>query len=323
MQITKQDVEEIADAICGRFDRDIVRRVTMGLSVDEDFGDCIRIVVYLDKDTTREDLKGRTGGVTAQVMGLLRDELKDLWPFVGFKMYSKDSDADPLPDQEPEFDRTAPAPISDGVPEALNPHGAGSALHERPPSITRQDVTEVADSIRGWCDCGIVRRVTMEPSADEEFGDCVRIVAFLNSGNAKEDSAGGADSASAEVMDILRAELRDLRPRVQFDEGRGRAAAMPDAGADPADRVWGLCSLEAKTERLGGLMEINRADVDGTAGGVASCRERRPALGAMPVIGSPRELAIHLSGPGIYEGPLPSGPTTAYHIAGERAFYGT
>ena len=239
MKITQQDVEEVADAISSRFERDIVRLVTMGLSVDEDFGDCIRIVVYLDEGTTREDLKGRTAGVTAQVMGLLRDELKDLWPFVGFKRYSEDSDADPLPDQEPEFDRTAPAPISDGVPEALNPHAAGSTPHERPPKITKQDVTEVADSIRGWCDRSIVRRVTMEPSAEEEFGDCVRIVAFLNSGNAKEDSAGGADGATAEVMDILRAELRDLRPLVQFYEGSGPAAAMPDAdaGADPTDRV--------------------------------------------------------------------------------------
>lgn len=92
MQITKQDVEEIADAICGRFDRDIVRRVTMGLSVDEDFGDCIRIVVYLDKDTTIEDIKGRTIGVTGQVRRLLRDELKDLWPFVGFKKCTEDDD---------------------------------------------------------------------------------------------------------------------------------------------------------------------------------------------------------------------------------------
>lgn len=237
MQITKKDVEEVADAISGRFERDIVRRVTMRLSVDEDFGDCIRIVVYLDEDTTMEDIKGRTGGVTAQVMGLLRGELKDLWPFVGFKRYSEDSDADPLPDQEREFDRTAPVPISDGVPEALNPHGARSALHERPPSITKQDTTEVADSIRSWCNRGIVSRVTMEPSADEEFGDCVRIVAFLNIGNAKEDSAGGADGATAEVMDVLRTELRDLRPLVQFDEGSGPAAAMPDDGADPADRV--------------------------------------------------------------------------------------
>ena len=237
MQITKKDVEEVADAISSRFDRDIVRRVTMGLSVDEDFGDCIRIVVYLDKDTTREDLKGRTGGVTAQVMGLLRDELKDLWPFVGFKRYSEDSDADPLPDQEPEFDRTAPAPISDGVPEALNPHGAGSALHERPPSITKQDVTEVADSIRGWCDRGIVRRVTMGPSAGEEFGNCVRIVAHLESGTAEADSAGGADGATAEVMGILKTELRDLRLLVQFDEGSGSAVAMPDTGAGPTGRV--------------------------------------------------------------------------------------
>ena len=42
MQITKKDVKEVADAISGRFERDIVRRVTMGLLVDEDFGDCIR-----------------------------------------------------------------------------------------------------------------------------------------------------------------------------------------------------------------------------------------------------------------------------------------
>ena len=92
MEITQQDVEEVADAISSRFDRDIVRRVTMGLSVDEDFGDCIRIVVYLDKDTTIEDIKGRTVGVTAQVMDLLRDELKDLWPFVGFKKCTEDDD---------------------------------------------------------------------------------------------------------------------------------------------------------------------------------------------------------------------------------------
>ena len=93
MEITQQDVEEVADAISSRFDRDIVRRVTMGLSVDEDFGDCIRIVVYLDKDTTREDIKGRTFGVTSQVKEILRDELKGLWPFVGFKKYSEDDDA--------------------------------------------------------------------------------------------------------------------------------------------------------------------------------------------------------------------------------------
>ena len=36
MEITQQDVEEVADAISSRFDRDIVRLVTMGLSVDED-----------------------------------------------------------------------------------------------------------------------------------------------------------------------------------------------------------------------------------------------------------------------------------------------
>ena len=92
MQITKKDVKEVADAISSRFDRDIVRRVTMGLSVDEDFGDCIRIVVYLDKDTTIEDIKGRTIGVTGQVRKLLRDELKDLWPFVGFKKCNEDDD---------------------------------------------------------------------------------------------------------------------------------------------------------------------------------------------------------------------------------------
>ena len=92
MQITKKDVKEVADAIRSRFDRDIVRRVTMGLSVDEDFGDCIRIVVYLDKDTTEEDIRGGTDGVTAQVMELLRDELKDLWPFVRFTEYEEDDD---------------------------------------------------------------------------------------------------------------------------------------------------------------------------------------------------------------------------------------
>ena len=90
MEITQQDVEEVADAISSRFDRDIVRLVTMGLSVDEDFGDCIRIVVYLDKDTTMDDIKGRTFGVTTQVKEILRDELKGLWPFVGFKSYKED-----------------------------------------------------------------------------------------------------------------------------------------------------------------------------------------------------------------------------------------
>ena len=94
MEITQQDVDEVADAISSRFDRDIVRLVTMGLSVDEDFGDCIRIVVYLDKDTTREDLKGRTAGVTGQVRRLLRDELKDLWPFVRFTEYEEEEDDD-------------------------------------------------------------------------------------------------------------------------------------------------------------------------------------------------------------------------------------
>ena len=92
MEITKQDITEVAEAIRARFDRDIVRRITMGLSVDEDFGDCIRIVVYLDKDTTIEDIKGRTIGVTGQVRRLLRDELKDLWPFVGFKKCTEDDD---------------------------------------------------------------------------------------------------------------------------------------------------------------------------------------------------------------------------------------
>ena len=96
MQITKMDVKEVADAISSRFERDTVRLVTMGLSFDEDFGDCIRIVVYLDEDTTMDDIKGRTAGFTAQVMGLLRDELKDLWPFVGFKKYSKDNAPDLL-----------------------------------------------------------------------------------------------------------------------------------------------------------------------------------------------------------------------------------
>lgn len=70
-------------------------------------------------------------------------------------------------------------------------------------------------------------------------------------------------------------------------------------------------------------MEINRTDVDGTAGDVAPYRERRSALGAVPMTGSTRELAIHLSGHRIYGAPLPTGPTTAYHIAGERAFSGT
>ena len=93
MQITKKDVKEVADAISSRFDRDIVRRVTMGLSVDEDFGDCIRIVVYLDEDTTMEDIKGRTFGVTTQVKEVLRDELKGLWPFVGFKKCHEEDDA--------------------------------------------------------------------------------------------------------------------------------------------------------------------------------------------------------------------------------------
>ena len=92
MEITKQDVKEVAEAIRDRFDRDVVRRVTMGLSMDEDFGDCIRIVVYLDKDTTEEDIRDGTDGVTAQVMGLLRDELKDLWPFVRFTEYVEDDD---------------------------------------------------------------------------------------------------------------------------------------------------------------------------------------------------------------------------------------
>ena len=93
MEITQQDVEEVADAISSRFDRDIVRRVTMGLSVDEDFGDCIRIVVYLDEDTKMDDIKGRTFGVTTQVKEVLRDELKGLWPFVGFKKYIENDDA--------------------------------------------------------------------------------------------------------------------------------------------------------------------------------------------------------------------------------------
>ena len=92
MQITKKDVKEVADAIRSRFERDIVRRVTMGLSVDEDFGDCIRIVVYLDKDTTEQDIRDGTDGVTAQIMGLFRDELKDLWPFVRFTEYEEDGD---------------------------------------------------------------------------------------------------------------------------------------------------------------------------------------------------------------------------------------
>ena len=93
MQITKKDVKEVADAISSRFDRDIVRRVTMGLSVDEDFGDCIRIVVYLDKDTTEEDFKDRPLSVTTHVKEVLRDELKDLWPFVRFTDYEEDDDS--------------------------------------------------------------------------------------------------------------------------------------------------------------------------------------------------------------------------------------
>ena len=93
MEITKQDVKEVAEAIRSRFDRDIVRRVTMGLSVDEDLGDCIRVVVYLDKDTTEEDFRGGTGSVTGQVRRTLRDELKDLWPFVRYAEYIEDEDA--------------------------------------------------------------------------------------------------------------------------------------------------------------------------------------------------------------------------------------
>ena len=236
MKITQQDVEEVADAISGRFERDVVRCVTMGLSVDEDFGDCIRIVVYLDKDTTEEDIRDGTDGVTAQVMGLLRDELKDLWPFVRFTTYEED-DPDPLPDQGRESDQTDSIPASSDVPEGPNAHGAGAALRERPAKITKQDVTEVADSIRGWCDRSIVRRVTMEPSTDEEFGDCVRIVAYLDGDMAKESSEGGADEATADVLDILRTEMRDLRPLVQFDEGNGSAVVRANAEADPADRV--------------------------------------------------------------------------------------
>ena len=82
MEITQQDAEEVADAISGRFDRDIVRRATMGLSVDDDFADCIRIVVYPGEDTAMEDIKSKTGGVTAQVMELLRDELTNLQPLM-------------------------------------------------------------------------------------------------------------------------------------------------------------------------------------------------------------------------------------------------
>ena len=209
----------------------------MGLSFDEDFGDCIQIVVYLDEDTTMDDIKGRTAGVTAQVMGLLRDELKDLWPFVGFKKYSGDSAPDPLSDPRFESQIADSAQTSNQVPEALPAHGAEAALRERPQKITRQNVTEVADSIRSWCDRGIMRRVTMGPSTDEEFGDCVRVVAYLDSDTAEENGTGGVDGAPSEVLGILKTELGDLRPAVQFNDGNGSAVAMPDAGADSADRV--------------------------------------------------------------------------------------
>ena len=234
MQITKMDVKEVADAISSRFERDIVRLVTMGLSFDEDFGDCIRIVVYLDEDTTMDDIKCQTAGFTAQVMGLLRDELKDLWPFVGFKKYSSDSAPDPLSDPRFESQIADSVQISDDVPEALPAHGAEAALRERPPKITKQNMTEVVDSIRSWCDRGIVRRVTMKPSTDEEFGDCVRIVAYLDSDTAEENGTGGVDGAPSDVLGILKTKLGGQRPAVQFDDGNGSAVAIPHAGADPA-----------------------------------------------------------------------------------------
>lgn len=93
MEITEQDVKEVTEAIRDRFDRDVVRRVTMELAVDEDFGDCIQIVVYLDKDATKKDIRDGTEGLTVQVICALRGELKYLCPFVRCAEYIEDNDA--------------------------------------------------------------------------------------------------------------------------------------------------------------------------------------------------------------------------------------
>ena len=103
--------------------------------------------------------------------------------------------------------------------------------------ITKKDVKEVADAISGRFERDIVRCVTMGLSVDEDFGDCIQIVVYLDGDTAEENSEGRADGATAEVLDILRTEIRDLGPLVQFDEGNGSAVARANAGADPADRV--------------------------------------------------------------------------------------
>ena len=84
VKITRQDAEKVAEVIRGRFDADIVRGLDMGLSYDHDGDECIRIVVHLDKNPDEEVFRRGVGGVNGDVIDVLRDELKHLYPYIRF-----------------------------------------------------------------------------------------------------------------------------------------------------------------------------------------------------------------------------------------------
>ena len=84
VKITRQDAEEVAKVVRGRFDADIVRGLDMRLSHDHDGDECIRIVIHLDKDYKEEDLLKGSDDMNGHVIETLRDELKHLYPYIRY-----------------------------------------------------------------------------------------------------------------------------------------------------------------------------------------------------------------------------------------------
>ena len=84
VELTQEDVNAVADVIQDRYPPELIQAVEMEKTYDSSGYECLYIYVYMDKNTKPEDLKRKGGlfGLTSLLRDALRDDLKDLFPYV-------------------------------------------------------------------------------------------------------------------------------------------------------------------------------------------------------------------------------------------------
>ena len=82
VELTQEDVNAVADVIQDRYPPELIQAVEMAKTFDHSGEECLCIYVYMDERTKPEDVKGGLRGLTSLLRDALRDELKELFPYV-------------------------------------------------------------------------------------------------------------------------------------------------------------------------------------------------------------------------------------------------